>query len=196
MDASGRSREFAQRRTNRICELGTWDSLWDGRSERRPGFRRESDVVFPPTASKFRTLDLGELTLPPTPVPDGFLTPEFRLNVYGAFSDGGAGSNRGTHRFKWSVDCVSLLPIDEGAATVDGIGPTERILLDTSSELGDGVYALDETDTLLRSGEAEGAAFALGPESARIYIARDDESNPSSVKFEVRTLMRPLAAGV
>ncbi len=156
----------------------------------------ESDVVFPPAASEFRTLDLGELTLLPTPVPDDFPVPEFKLNVYGAFRGGGAGSNRGLHRFRWLVDCVSLLPIDEGEVTVNGVGPSERILLDTSSELGGGVYVMDETDTLLGVGDAEGVPFTVGPENVGIYIARDDDSDPSGVKFGVRTVMTPLVAGV
>ena len=156
----------------------------------------ESEAVFPGTASEFRTLDLGELTLPPTAVPEGYAAPEFNLDIYGTLSGGGARNNAGAHHFRWSVDCVTLLPIDEGEVVVNGVGPSERILLDTLSEAGPGVYLLDELDTVLGPAEYEGAPFRIGPEDTRIYVARDDVSDPSGVKFGVTTSLTPLADSV
>lgn len=156
----------------------------------------ESEAVFPETALEFRTLDLGELTLPPTTVPEGYSAPEFNLDIYGIFSGGGAGNDAGAHHFRWSVDCVTLLPVDEGEVVVNGVGPSERVLLDTLSETGPGVYALDESDTVLGPADFEGAPFRIGPEDTRIYVARDDVSDPSGVKFGITASLTPLAAGV
>ena len=153
----------------------------------------EDDAATPQSASEFRTLDLGELTLPPTRVPDGYQTSDFKLDIYGTLSGGGSGGNTGTHHFRWSVDCVTLLPIDEGEAAVNGVSSSERILLDTLSEAGAGAHLLDSADRALGPADLEGAAFTIGPESTRIYVARDDVSDPSGVKFGVSASLTPLA---
>ena len=93
------------------------------------------------------------------------------------------------------MDCVTLLPIDEGEVAVNGVGPSERILLDTLSKAGPGVYALDESDLALGPADFEGAPFTIGPEDTRIYVVRDDVSDPSGVKFGVTTSLTPLADG-
>lgn len=154
----------------------------------------ESDAVFPQSASEFRTLDLGELTLPPTAVPDGYVTAAFNLDIYATFSGGGTVNASGAHHFRWSVDCVTLLPIDEGEVAVTGVESSERVLLDTLSEAGAGVYLLDASDRVLGPADFEGAPFGIGPEDTRIYVARDDASDPSSVKFGVSTSLTPLGA--
>ena len=154
----------------------------------------ESEAVFPPAASEFRTLDLGELTLPPMAAPEGYSTPDFKLDIYGALSGGGAGSNAGTHHFRWSVDCVTLLPIGEGEVSVSGFGASGRVLLDTLSASGPGAYSLDGSDRALGPVEFEGAPFGAGPEDTRVYVARDDSADPSGVKFGVRASLTPLAA--
>ena len=195
----GRFRALARVRTDtdnatlRVGHLGFGLGWSFGSESKAPN---EEDVVFPSVASKFRTLDLGELTLPPTPIPDGFPTSELSLDIYGAFLGGGARNNRGTHHFRWSVDCVILMPIDEGEVIVSGAKTSERILLDVSSESGVRAYAMDESDTILGVRKVEEEPFAVGPEDARIYVARDDESAPSGVKFEVRASLTPLAAGL
>ena len=155
----------------------------------------ESDAVFPQTAAEFRTLDLGELTLPPTATPEGYSTAGFDLRVYGALSEGGAGNVSGTHHFRWSVDYILLLPIDEGEAAVSGVASSNRVLLDTLSEAGAGVYSLDATDAAQGPADFEGAPFTIGPEDTRIYVARDDVSDPSGVKFAVAASWTPLSAG-
>lgn len=154
----------------------------------------EGDAVFPQSAGEFRTLDLGELTLPPTPVPDGYSTAEFDLNIHAALSEGGADNDVGTHHFRWSVDCVMMMPIDEGEVTVNGVESSRRVLLDTQSETGPGVYLLDESDAALGPADFEGAPFRIGPGDTRIYVARDDAADPSGVKFDVRTSLTPLRA--
>ena len=155
----------------------------------------ESDVALPPSASEFRTLDLGELSLPPTAVPEGYSTAAFDLDIYATFSGGGAGSKSGTHHFRWSVDYILLMPIDEGEAAVSGVASSDRVLLDTLSEAGAGVYLLDSADAAQGPADFEGAPFRVGPEDTRIYVARDDVSDPSGVKFGVATSLTPLAAG-
>lgn len=195
----GRFRVLVRARTDeddaalRTGHMGFALGWYSGAKSKTPD---ESEAVFPETSSEFRTLDLGELTLPPTAVPEGYAAPEFNLDIYGIFSGGGARNEAGAHHFRWSVDCVTLLPIDEGEVAVDGVGPSERILLDTLSKAGYGVYALDESDAVLGPAEYEGAPFRIGPEDTRIYVARDDVSDPSGVKFGVTTSLTPLASGV
>ena len=76
----GRFRVLARARTDADnAALGTghlgfalgWSS---GNTSKTPD---ESEAVFPETSAEFRTLDLGELTLPTTPVPEGYAAPEF-----------------------------------------------------------------------------------------------------------------------
>ena len=192
----GRFRVLARARTDadnaalRTGKMGFALGWSSGSESKTPD---ESDVVFPQTASEFRTLDLGELTLPPTAVPEGYTAPDFNLDIYGALSGGGAENSAGVHYFRWSVDCVTLLPVDEGEVAVSGVSPSERILLDTLSEAGPGVYTLDASDTALGPADFAGAPFTIGPEDTRIYVARDDVSDPSGVKFGVTTAI--LAAG-
>ena len=118
----------------------------------------ESDVALPPSASEFRTLDLGELALPPTAIPEGYATAGFDLDIYATFSGGGAGSKSGTHHFRWSVDCILLMPIDQGEAAVSGVASSDRVLLDTLSEAGAGVYLLDSADAAQGPADFEGAS--------------------------------------
>ena len=194
----GRFRVLARARTDvdnaalRTGHLGFALGWSSGSTSKTPD---ESEAVFPETASEFRTLDLGELALPTTAVPEGYTAPEFNLDIYGTLSGGGAGNDAGTHHFRWSVDCVTLLPIEEGEVVVNGVGPSERILLDTLSEAGHGVYTLDESDLVLGSADYEGAPFTIGPEGTRIYVVRDDVSDPSGVKFGVEASLTPLASG-
>ncbi len=194
----GRFRVLARARTDtnnaalRTGHMGFALGWSSGNTSKTPD---ESEAVFPETASEFRTLDLGELALPPTAVPEGYAAPEFHLDVHGIFRGGGAGNDAGAHHFRWSVDYVTLLPIDEGEVVVDGVSPSERILLDTLSKAGPGVYTLDESDAVLGPADFEGAPFRIGPEDTRIYMARDDVSDPSGVKFGVETSLTPLTAG-
>ena len=156
----------------------------------------EADAVFPQTSSEFRVLDLGELTLPPSPVPEGYSMPAFRIDVYGVFAGGGAGSAQGTHHFRWAIDYVMLLPIDEGEVSVDAVGTTKRILVDTLTKSEQEVYLLDESDAVLGSARFQGTRLTIGPEDTRIYTVRDDAGDPSSVNFELTTLHTPLTTGV
>ena len=130
------------------------------------------------------------------PAPEGYAAPEFNLDVYGALRGGGGANAHGTHHFRWSLDYIMLLPIDEGEVAVSGVGSSERILLDSLSESGAGVYILDESDAIIGPADFTGAPFTIGPEDTRIYIARDDISDPSGVKFGVASSYTPLAAGV
>ena len=91
---------------------------------------------------------------------------------------------------------MALLPIDEGEVVVNGVSPPERVLLDTLSQTGAGVYLLDETDVILGPADFEGVPFTVGPEDTRIYVARDDAADPSGVTFEISASLTPLAAGV
>ena len=195
----GRFRALARARTDsdnsqlQVGHLGFALGWSFGATSKLPA---EADAVFPLTPSEFRALDLGELALPPSSVPEGYSMLAFSIDVYGVLAGGGAGSAQGTHHFRWSVDHVLLLPIDEGELSVEAIGTTERILVDTLTEPNQRVYMLDESDAVLGPARFRGTRLAIGPEDTRIYVVRDDAGDPSSVNFGLTTLHTPLTAGM
>ena len=156
------------------------------------GTPTEDRVALPDVAGAFQTLDLGEIEIPSRALPEGYESPDMYLDIYGALVGGGAGGSGGTHHFRWSVDCLMLLPVDEGAVSVDGVGAGERLMMDTLSASGAGVYVLDGADKILRLGGFTGAPFGLGPEDTRIYVVRDDAGAPSGVGFSVEQTYAPV----
>ena len=153
----------------------------------------EDRAAFPDAAGTFQTLDLGEIEMPSRTMPDGYSSPDMLLDVYGALAGGGEGGSGGTHHFRWSVDSLTLLPVDEGAVSVGGVAAGERLMLDTLSAGGAGAYVLDGSDNILRLGDFAGAPFGLGPDDTRIYVVRDDAGAPSGVRFSVEQTYAPLA---
>ena len=136
-------------------------------------------------------LDLGELTLEPTAVPDGFTAPTFSLRIYGTYFDGSTSNSMAVNEYlKWQVDYIFLLPIDEGAAIVDSVSSSDRILIDSLSE-APGVYILNVSDVVQQFATFTGGPFDLGPEDTRIYVVRDDTGNPSDVQFTWTTTYIP-----
>ncbi len=158
---------------------------------------REGDEARLSSTNQFRTLDLGELALSPVSNPDGYTPPDLHLNIHGII-DQRSGASRGdlnTYRLNWDIDYVLLLPIDEGAAIVDSVGASDRILLDTISDTP-GVHLLDSADTVRKFADFAGGPFNIGPDDTRIYVVRDDTGDPSSVQFALSTKHIPLVAGV
>lgn len=167
-----------------------------GARSKTPG---ELDAVYSPSGANdpgWEIYDLGEILIdPPTP-PGGYSAPSLDLNVY-AF-------HKGTRRFtasqrgrllRWDVDFAALLPVDEGAAIVNGVGADDRLLLDAMGD-SPGVYLLDSSGAASGFADFAGAPFSIGPDSARVYILRDDAGDPSSVAFAATARYAPMVAAI
>lgn len=138
----------------------------------------QGDEAHPAALGVFETLDLGELTLGATAVPDGFTAPPLDLRVYGTYHDGGASNTMGAGQYlRWRTDYLFLLPVDEGAVIVDAVSSSDRVLIDSMSD-DPGVYLLDRSDEVQRFASFTGGPFDLGPEDTRVYVLRDDSGDP------------------
>ena len=158
----------------------------------------EDDRVYLEQTDSFQTVDLGELSIPPMAMPEGYSSPDLRLRVHGIFTPPGAFSDSVVNRYysvNWDVDYVVLLPIDEGAVIVDGVDSTDRVLIDTLSDTP-GVYLLDDADVVQRYADFTGGPFGLGTEDTRIYVVRDEPGDPSAVRFTLSASYTPLVSGV
>ena len=140
------------------------------------------DEVHPSALGQYEIFDLGELTLEPTAVPDGFTAPTFSLRIYGTYFDTTSNLMALNEYLRWQVDYVFLLPLDEGAAIVDSVSSSDRILIDSLSD-APGVYLLNGSDVVQKFATFTGGPFDLGPEDTRVYVVRDDTGNPSNVQF-------------
>ena len=175
-----------------------WDSRWAGRSAAGVKEPSQADKVHLEQTGSFQTIDLGELSIPPMALPEGYSSPDLRLRVHGIFDPPGPFSDTVVNRFysvNWDVDYVMLLPIDEGAVIVDGVDSTDRVLIDTLSDTP-GVYLLDAADVVQRYADFTGGPFGLGTEDTRIYVVRDEPGDPSAVRFTLNASYTPLVAGV
>ena len=156
------------------------------------------DAVYPPSRAddpSWEMYDLGELLLEPMAVPNGYIAPTFMLDVHGFYHNRTAINGWLRSHLRWDVDYVTLLPIDEGAVILNGVGPSDRVLMDTLSDTP-GVYLLNSSDVVQRFADFAGGPFGIGAEDTRIYFVRDDSGDPSSVGFRVTPKYSPLVAGV
>ena len=158
------------------------------------------DRVYLQELDSFQTVDLGELTVPPMALPEPAAagSPDLRLRVYGIFTPPAPFSDTVNNRYysvNWDVDYVMLLPIDEGAVIVDGVDTTDRVLIDSFSD-SPGVYLLDATDVVQKYADFTGGPFVLGTEDTRIYVIRDEPSDPTAVRFTLNVTYTPLVSGV
>ena len=145
----------------------------------------EGDEVYLDEDDDFQMVDLGEIALPPVALPDGFTTPALTLTIHTTWKPPGSFSdvvNNRTYYVQWDVDYVMLFPIDEGAVVVNDVSTTDRLLLDTFRDTS-GVYLLSSSDVIQEFADFDGAPFRIGPEDTRIYVLRDDNTDPSSVEF-------------
>ncbi len=158
------------------------------------------DRVYLQELDSFQTVDLGELTAPPMamPEPAAAVSPDLRLRVHGIFTPPGPFTDSVNSRYysaHWDVDYVMLLPIDEGAVIVDGVDSPDRVLIDSLSDTP-GVYLLDASDVVQRYADFTGGPFGLGTEDTRIYVVRDEPSDPTAVRFTLSATYTPLVSGV
>ncbi|MDP6452859.1 MAG: hypothetical protein QF898_06085 [SAR202 cluster bacterium] len=154
------------------------------------------DEVYPSALSQYEIFDLGELTLEPTAIPDGFTAPTFSLRIHGTYLDSSTSNVMGYLEYlKWQVDYVFLLPIDEGAAIVSSVSSSDRILIDSLSD-APGVYMLNGSDVVQQFATFTGGPFDLGPEDTRVYVLRDDTGNPSDIQFTLTPTYVPRVGGL
>ena len=154
------------------------------------------DEVNPSALGQYEIFDLGELTLEPTAVPDGFTAPTFSLRIYGTYFDSATSNVMAVNEYlRWKVDYIFLLPLDEGAAIVDSVSSSDRILIDSLSD-APGVYILNGSDVVQRFATFTGGPFDLGPEDTRVYVLRDDTGNPSNIQFTLTPTYIPRVGGL
>ena len=156
------------------------------------------DAVYADDSNVFQTIDLGELSLPPIALPDGYASPNLTLSAHAVWLPPARFTDNVTNRYyyvRWEVDSVALLPIDEGAAIVNGVSANDRVLIDTMSD-APGVYVLTASDAVRRFADFAGGPFGLDAESARIYALRDDPADPSTVRFTLAAEYEPLVSGM
>jgi len=156
------------------------------------------DHVYLRELDSFQTVDLGELTVPPVAMPEDYSSPDLRLRVHGLFTPPAPFTDSVNNRYysvNWDVDYVMMLPIDEGAVIVDGVDTTDRVLIDSLSD-SPGVYLLDASDVVQRYADFTGGPFSLGAEDTRIYVVRDEPSDPTAVRFTLSATCTPLVSGV
>ena len=189
------SRPFAKDRYDTESALGFALGWTFGGRLKQPS---EGDEVYLEDTDSFQTIDLGELSIPPIALPEGYTGPDLRLRVHGIFNPPGPFSDTVSNRYysaSWDVDYVMLLPIDEGAVIVDGADSADRVLIDTLSDTP-GVYLLDSADVVQSYADFTGGPFGLGAEDTRIYVVRDEPGDPSAVRFTLNTSYTPLVSGV
>jgi len=146
--------------------------------------------------NSYEVLDLGELVLPPVKVPDGYTAPTFDLRIHGTYEDTATANEiSDTEHLDWFIDYIFLLPIDEGAAIVDSVQSSDRLLIDSLSETP-GVYLLNGSDVIQKFATFTGGPLDIGPEDTRIYVLRDDTADPSTIQFRLTPSYVPQVAGL
>ncbi len=118
----------------------------------------------------YQILDLGLVSIPPTAESDIAGNGAFDLRLY-IYQNGNRPTMGGT--VGWYVDYVFLVPIDEGLCILTDVADTDIIALDGVSEEG-GAFLLDSDGNIAGYPTYEGAPFAIGRETTRIYVLRDD----------------------
>ena len=120
----------------------------------------------------YELLDLGEVRLPPFPLPDeGFSFATRELHVVANL--GGIWNPLQGSSATWDLDYVFLLPADEFVAIANAVGASDRVLVDSRSRRGQ-IYLLDASDNVQRVADYLGRPLKLSSEGTRIYVLRDD----------------------
>lgn len=156
----------------------------------------EGDDIKATLDNTYEIFDLGELALPPVNVPDGFTAPTFNLRVHGTYHDSATSNSFGVGEYvAWKIDYIFLFPLDEGAAIIDSVGTSDRMLIDSLSDTP-GVYLLNSSDVVQQFAVATGGPFDIGPEDTRIYWLRDDVGNPSNIQAVLTPKYTPLVMDI
>lgn len=141
------------------------------------------DVAFPAAFSEdsWKVLDLGELIIPKTVVPDGFTAPTLQIRIYAIWGGQTNVELLVNDYLEWAIDHIFLLPIDEGMWSVDSIATADRLLADSKSDKP-GIYVLNGSDVVQNFAAKVGSPFDIGPEDTRIYWLRDDPGDPTLIQ--------------
>ncbi len=144
---------------------------------------------------EWHTLDLGSLVLTPNSVPDGFTEPTLEIRVYCIWDHGSTRANQAVDAYvEWTVDCIYLLPVDEGSWSASSVGTDDRLLADMQSEVP-GIYELNGSDVVQQFATKTGGPFNIGPEPTRIYVIRDDVGDPPVTQFTATPTYIPQVTG-
>lgn len=135
--------------------------------------------------SNFHIADLGTLTIPIFGIPENTDAGSFtlRLNAYDAQATPSASSLR--------LDWVMLLPIDLGSMYVSKSSNTDRVLIDSVSDLRAAV--LLNTSNVVQSipGSQGGDPPTIHPEGTRLYFVSDNGHADIADGFKVKVTVQP-----
>lgn len=117
--------------------------------------------------STWEILDLGLLNILPISESDIAANNTFYINIYNYANQ----ALTGNEYYKWQMDYIFLLPIDEGVVIVDEVTSTRVLVMDgiTAPPL---VFETI-TNTESRMPDYIGSPFTLGRETTRLYVLRD-----------------------
>jgi hypothetical protein len=75
--------------------------------------------------------------------------------------------------YRWELDWLFLLPIDEGVVIINDVADTDIIAIDGITD-PPAVFKIDGSGNILDTPDYVGAPFDLGREDTRIYVLRND----------------------
>jgi hypothetical protein len=155
----------------------------------------EADRVASQPFNQFNLLDLGEISIPPVAIPEGFTVPTLSIRVNACLNKTGSDNMANTEYLEWSCDHIFLLPIDEGSVIVDSTSTSHEVLADLISD-PPGVWLLNTSSVPQSVADFHGAPIRLSPEAQRIYWMRDDSDDPSATKAVMYLKFTPLVSGL
>jgi len=136
--------------------------------------------------STWEILDLGLLNILPIADSDIATNNNFNILIYNYASQ----ALTGNEYYKWQMDYIFLLPIDEGVLIVDGVASTRVLIMDGITDPPLVFEAIDNTESTIPA--YVGNHFSLGRESTRLYYLRDDghlAGCNSDVKYQPQFLV-------
>ncbi len=132
-------------------------------------------------------LDLGLLNLPPIAESDIATNNTFQLRIYNYATD----SLTSNENYKWDIDWIFLLPVDEGVVIIDSIAAADVLALDNLTDPPN-IFILSAANKIEDFPTYVGAPFNLGRENTRIYVIRDDVKAvtfASDIKYQPQFLI-------
>ena len=115
-------------------------------------------------------LDLGDIILPPIAESDIAGNNTLSLRIHHYITE----LLYTTEYYKWDMDYIFLIPIDEGLVIVDSIAAADVLGIDSISDPPN-VFITEATPTIEDYPTKTGRPFTIGRESTRIYFLRDDD---------------------
>lgn len=134
----------------------------------------------------WEVLDLGLLNIPPIIESDIATNNVFGLRIWHYATEAFGGGET----YKWDLDWVFLLPIDEGLVIISTTKVGDGIVMDGITS-PTAVYSTVANVIVDKPGYV-GTPFSLGRETTRLYIVRDDDNSvtfASDVKYQPQFLV-------